>query len=136
VELNPEHGEALYNLSRHLSKSAPGEAKQYQERFAELQKKRRITDRAETLSNFALAAAGARDWNQAVSQLEEAVQVCGDCRSKPELHKNLGLIYCRSGNLEKGERELRIAQTLEPNDPVVKKSLAIVDELKSSKGQK
>jgi hypothetical protein len=29
------------------------------------------------------------------------------------------LIYCRSGNLEKGERELRIAGILTPNDPDV-----------------
>ena len=135
VELDPEHAEALYNLSRHLGKTDPAEARKYQERFTELQKKRRITERADTLSNFALAAAGARDWNQAVAQLEEAVQVCGNCRSKGDLHKNLGLIYCRSGNLEKGEQELRTAQVVKPDDPDITKSLAILHELKTSKAQ-
>jgi Flp pilus assembly protein TadD len=87
------------------------------------------------LGNFALAAAGARDWNQAVAQLEEAVEVCGNCRSKADLHKNLGLIYCRSGNLEKGERELRTAQSLKAGDPDITKSLRIIDELKNRKSQ-
>jgi hypothetical protein len=71
-----------------------------------------------------------------VSQLEEAVQVCGNCQSKGDLHKNLGLIYCRSGNLEKGERELRVADSLNPNDPDVKKSLQIIAELKGGKLQR
>ena len=81
-------------------------------------------------------SAGARDWNQAVSQLEQAVQVCGNCPSLGDLHKNLGLIYCRSGDLEKGERELRMAANLKPSDPDVKKSLEIIEGLKRSKLQK
>jgi tetratricopeptide (TPR) repeat protein len=131
VELNPEHAEALYNLARRLSKTGPAEAKQYEERFAELQRRRRITERADTLGNFALAAASARDWNQAVAQLEEAVQICGNCQSKGDLHKNLGLIYCRSGRLEKGEHELRIAKGLKQDDPDVKKPLEMIAELKN-----
>ena len=75
------------------------------------------------------------NWNQAVAQLEEAVEVCGNCRSKADLHKNLGLIYCRSGNLEKGERELRTAQRLKAGDPDITKSLRIIDELKNRKSQ-
>ena len=136
TELDPEHAKALYNLARRLGQIDPAAAKPYQERFVELQKKRRITERADTLGNFALAAASARDSNQAVAQLEEAVEVCGDCRSKGDLHKNLGLIYCRSGNLEKGERELRIAGGLKPDDPDVKKSLEILQELKRGKPQR
>jgi Flp pilus assembly protein TadD len=136
VELNPEHAEALYNLARHLNNTDPAEAKRYQERFVALQQKRQTTDRADTLGNFALAAAAARDWNQAVAQLEEAVRICGNCQSKGDLHKNLGLIYCRSGNLEKGEGELRIAESLKPNDPDVRKSLEILAELKRGNRQR
>jgi tetratricopeptide (TPR) repeat protein len=135
VQLNTDHAEALYSLVRHLNKAEPEEARKYQARFAELQTRKRITERADTLGNFALAAAGARDWNQAVAQLEEAVEVCGNCRSKADLHKNLGLIYCRSGNLEKGERELRTAQNLKASDPDITKSLRIIDELKNRKSQ-
>ena len=76
------------------------------------------------------------EWNHAGAQLEEAVEVCGDCCSKGDLHKNLGLIYCRSGNLEKGERELRLAGSLKPDDPDVKKSLEILQELKRGKPQR
>jgi Flp pilus assembly protein TadD len=133
LQLDPDHAEALYNLARHLSQTDPERAKHYQGLFVDLQRKRRITERAETLGNFALAAATARDWNQAVSQLEEAVQVCGNCQSRGDLHKDLGLIYCRSGNLDKGERELRVAQSLKPEDPDVKKSLDLIAELKSGK---
>ena len=131
--MNADHAEALYSLVRHLNKTEPEEARKYQARFAELQTRKRITERADTLGNFALAAAGARDWNQAVAQLEEAVEVCGNCRSKADLHKNLGLIYCRSGNLERGERELRTAQSLKAGDPDITKSLRIIDELKNRK---
>jgi hypothetical protein len=46
------------------------------------------------------------------------------------------LIYCRSGRLEKGERELRIAKSLKPDDPDVKKSLEMIAELKSGKLQR
>jgi hypothetical protein len=118
-----------------LSKTNPKAAKEYQERFAELQRKRRISERADTLGNFALAAASARDWNRAITQLEE-VQICGSCQSRGDLHKNLGLIYCRSGRLEQGERELRIAESLKPNDPDVKKSLELISDLRSGKLQR
>jgi len=58
------------------------------------------------------------------------------CQSKGDLHKNLGLIYCRSGNLEKDEGELPIAESLKPNDPAVGKSLEILAELKRGKQQR
>jgi tetratricopeptide (TPR) repeat protein len=136
VELNPENGEALYNLARHLTRADPAEAERYQARFVDLQKKRHITERADTLGNFALAAASARDWTQAIAQLREALQVCGDCQSKGDLHKNLGLIYCRSGDLANGEQELKIAQGIKPDDRDVKRSLELVAELKSSRVRK
>ena len=49
TELDPEHAEALYNLARRLGQIDPAAAKPYQERFVDLQKKRRITERADTL---------------------------------------------------------------------------------------
>jgi tetratricopeptide (TPR) repeat protein len=129
VELQPEHGEALYNLARALRETDPAGSRQYQERFRELQKKRRITDRAETLNNFALASAAARDIPQAVAQLKEALEVCGDCRSRADLHKNLGLIYCRSGELKNGRAELLESRKLKPGDPDVARALDTLDSL-------
>ena len=131
VEINPDHGEALYNLTRALATSAPLEAKGYKERFTELQKKRMVTDQAGTLSNFALASAGAHDVQQAVLQMKEALEVCGECSRRGDLHKNLGLIYCRSGDLENGAQQLRLAQKLIPADRDVTKSLQIIADLRA-----
>ena len=132
VTLNPEHGEALYNLARALRDQDPDKAQLHLKRFQTLQEKQRITDRADTLGNFALAAASARDWPQAIAQLKEALELCADCRSRADLHKNLGLVYCRSGDLENGERELRLAFELKPVDPDVTRALEIVGALRKS----
>jgi len=127
IEINPNHAQALYSLSR-APESDPAEAERYRSRFAELQRTRQLTDRAETLSNFALSSAAARDWPQAVAQLKEAIEVCGECRSRATLHKNLGLIYCRSGEIKSGIVQLREARRLNPKDPEIETALRIVDK--------
>jgi tetratricopeptide (TPR) repeat protein len=136
LALDPNHSEALYNLARGLSKTDPEASKDYQARFVALQQRRQMTDRAGTLANFALDAAAARDWEEAIAKLNEAVEVCGNCPSKADIHKDLGLIYCRSGNLAKGEQQLRLADGLKPNDPDITKSLAIIASLKEGKTDK
>jgi len=127
IEINPEHGEALYNLSRLLAKSDSEAATRLQERFESLQAKQHITDRAQTLGNFALASAAARDWPQAISQLREGLQLCGNCSALPLLHKDLGLIYCRSGDLKNGLAELVEARKLAPDDPDIGKAIRILE---------
>jgi tetratricopeptide (TPR) repeat protein len=112
IEIKPDHAEALYNLSRQQAKSDPQEARQFQQRFETLQAQKRIADRAQTLGNFGLSAAAAHDWPQAIAQLKEGLQVCGQCSALALLHKNLGLIYCRSGDLKDGLAELLEAKKL------------------------
>jgi len=131
VGVNPDHGQALYNLARALRDASPAEAAAFQERFREHREERRITDRAETLGNFALASADARDWPQAVGQLLEAIDVCGECPTEALLHKNLGIIYARSGNLDKAEASLRVASGLLPSDEDIKISLQLIAAYKS-----
>ena len=109
LELEPNHAQALYSLSRALSKASPEEAARYRTRFTSLQAQSGATERARTLSNFALAAAKAGKWNDAIAQLYEAIQVCGNCTSGPALHKNLGLTQCQAGRFEECEKELRSA---------------------------
>jgi tetratricopeptide (TPR) repeat protein len=128
IAINPNYGEALYNLSRMLAKDDPEEAERFQARFESLQKKEHIMDRSQTLGNFALAAAAARDWPQAISQLKEALQVCGDCSALPQLHKDLGLIYCHSGDLKNGLAELQEAQRLSPQDPDVAEAIRVAHD--------
>jgi len=125
IETNPEHGEALYNLSRQLAQSDPDESKRLQARFEALQSQKQIMDRAQTLGNFALASAAAHDWPQAISQLQEGIQLCGGCTALGQLHKDLGLIYLHSGDTKDGLRELLDAKKLTPADPDIDKAIRI-----------
>lgn len=125
IAINPDYGEALYNLSRLLAKDEPEEAKRLQERFDRLQAQEHVMDRAQTLGNFALASAAARDWPQAISQLKEGLQLCGNCSALALLHKDLGLIYCHSGDLKNGLAELLEAQKLIPKDPEIQQAIRL-----------
>ena len=86
-------------------------------------------DRAQTLGNFALSSAAAHDWPQAVSQLQEGLKICGDCSASALLHKNLGLIYCRRGDLKSGRGELLEALKLTPKDPDIAAALHLLEKL-------
>ena len=126
IELQPEYGEALYNLARLIAKTDPAEAKVLESRLENLQAQRHIMDRAQMLGNFALASAAAHDWSQAISKMKEALNVCGSCAALSQLHKDLGLIYCRSGDFRNGREELLAAQKLSPDDGEIRKSLQLL----------
>jgi tetratricopeptide (TPR) repeat protein len=127
IEIRPQYSQAIYNLSRLLAKSDPDQARQLQARFEKLQADQHIMDRAQSLGNFALASADAHDWPQAIAQLKEAIAVCGDCSARPQLHKDLGLIYCHSGSYSDGRAELLEAQKFAPGDLDVQKALRLLD---------
>jgi tetratricopeptide (TPR) repeat protein len=127
IELRPQYDEAYYSLSRLLMKSDPEEAKRLQNRFEEMREQQHIMDRAQMLGNFALTSADAHDWPKAVAQLKEAIETCGKCSELPQLHKDLGLIYCHSGDLKNGKTELLEAQKLSPDDEDVKKALRLLE---------
>jgi len=129
IQLNPEHGEALYNLSHQLARSNPEEGKRMQARFEALQARKQMTDRAQTLGNFGLTAAAAHDWPQAISQLQEGIKVCGDCTALGQLHKDLGLVYLRSGDAQDGLQELLEAKKLAPGDPDIDKAIGIAQSV-------
>ena len=132
VEADPNNSQALYNLAQTLSKAGKPEAKLYMDRFQALQKSRKLSDRVQTLNNFALEAANSHNWPQAVEQLKEALELCGQCPQLPVLHKNLGLIYARTGDPENGEQELRLALRLNPNDPDASKAIGIIEESRNN----
>jgi tetratricopeptide (TPR) repeat protein len=129
IRLNPEHGEALYNLSRQLAQSEPEEAKRMQARFEALQAEKQIMDRAQTLGNFALASAAAHDLPQAISQLKEGIQVCGSCTALGQLHKDLGLVYLHSGDIQDGLLELQEAKKITPTDTDIDKAIRIAQSI-------
>ena len=100
VAADPENSSALYNLARTLTSLHDPEAQQYTARFQAWNKRSHLSDRVQSLNNFALEAANARNWTLAIAQLQEAIQDCGRCRQLPVLRRNLGLIYARKGDIE------------------------------------
>jgi hypothetical protein len=51
------------------------------------------------------------------------IEVCGDCAIKADLHKKLGLTQCQMGDIDNGEKELRLAQSMKPPDPDIERAL-------------
>jgi tetratricopeptide (TPR) repeat protein len=135
LEIDPGQSEALYNLLRNASKTNPEEAKAYKARFAALQEQNQAKSQAETLTNFGLASAKRGDYAQAIGQLRDALRECGECVSKADLHKDLGIIECQSGDVETGQQDLLKAKALKPQDPDTLKALAVVSQLHADRAQ-
>ena len=127
LRADPNHSQALFNLAKSLNRIHDPEAQQYQERFDELQKNQKIADRVSELGNFALEAANAQNWPQAVEQMNEAIQLCGKCPQSAHLHKNLGLFYGRTGNIGEAKKELRTALQLAPDDADIQNALGTLE---------
>jgi uncharacterized protein HemY len=81
------------------------------------------------LGNFAIQAANAQNWPQALQEMTEAIAICGQCGEAAHLHRSLGLMYCRTGNLKDGEKELRVSLELNPNDADAKKTSDVLQNL-------
>jgi tetratricopeptide (TPR) repeat protein len=123
VAIEPDNSQALWNLLRAVKPADPDEAARLMAHYSEVQEKRRIVDEAGTLGNDALAAGAAHDWPDAIRQFQKAIAVCGDCAIRADLHKKLGLTDCQMGDIENGEKELRLAQALKPADPDIERAL-------------
>ena len=95
-------------------------------RYVEIQKQRRILDSAGTLANDGVVAASAHDWPEAIRQFQTAIEECGDCAIKADLHKRLGLIECQTGDLGTGEKELLPAKGLKPADPEIQRARELI----------
>ncbi|HEY9126728.1 MAG TPA: tetratricopeptide repeat protein, partial [Acidobacteriaceae bacterium] len=68
--------------------------------------------------------------------LKEGIQTCGSCSALPQLHKDLGLIYCHSGDFRNGKAELLEAQKLSPEDEDVRKALQLLETDKKAETNK
>jgi tetratricopeptide (TPR) repeat protein len=127
LEADPENREVLLALAQTLDKAGSPEAKRYRDRLEALEKTRGFSDRVQRLNDSALEAANARNWPQAVAQMGEALEACGQCQQLPILHRNLGLIYARAGDIPNSERELRLALKLKPDDVDALKAIEILE---------
>jgi tetratricopeptide (TPR) repeat protein len=129
ADLDPQQTEAIYKLSRAVAGTNPELAKTYRDRFSEMQKQKQLLGQAETLANFAVASANRGDYSQAIEQMREAIGQCGDCKARPDMYKDLGLIECKSGDVAAGKRDLLTAQSLKPADADVAKTLQLISSL-------
>ena len=80
---------------------------------------------------FGLEAASARNWTQALEDLKQALELCGNCRFGADLHRNLGLVYLRTGDTPDGTRELEVALKLNPDDDDARKIVGIGEEFQA-----
>jgi len=131
IALNPRYAEAIYSLARALKRTDPAESKQLMERTQELGRDQRTIDRVNLLGTQPNRKIYDADYKGSINDLHEAIVLCGRCELLGALEKNLGLAYCHAGQLDAGERELKIAETLEPDDPSVKAALEIVKQQRS-----
>ena len=104
----------------------PALAREYQQRFRQLKNQEQATDHASTLRNFALVSADKGYWPKAISQFQQALDVCGECPAQGQIHKNFGLIYERAGDSKNAITQLRLAGKLLPNDPEISQALDVI----------
>ncbi len=128
IALNPQYSEAIYSLARTLSRTDPVQSKQLMERVQALEHDQQTIDRVNLLGNQANAKMYETNYKGAIDDLKNAIVLCGRCKLLGALEKNLGLAYCHAGQLDAGERELKIAETLIPDDPSVSVALQIIEQ--------
>jgi Tfp pilus assembly protein PilF len=58
--------------------------------------------------------------------MSQALELCGSCPQASHLHRNLGLFYARTGNLEAAEKELHAVLELSPGDSDAQRALAVL----------
>ena len=131
VVLNPQYSEAMYSLARVLKRTHPVESKQLMERVHELEHDKQTLDRVSMLGNQANEKMYEANYKGAIDDLNNAIVLCGRCKLLGALEKNLGLAYCHAGQLGAGERELKIAETLIPEDASVGAALQTVKQQRS-----
>ena len=126
LALDSRHKETLYNLAQALHSVEPERAREYRDRFAALKAEEQDTDRAGTLWNFALAEADRERWDRAFELFRQALEACGNCPARGQIHKNFGLVYGHSGDYASAAEELSKALQLLPDDEEIKRALKIV----------
>jgi tetratricopeptide (TPR) repeat protein len=119
VAINPEYSAAIFSLGRALKDTDPAESKRILGRFREIEEDQRTIDRVNMLGNQANLKMYDANYSGAIEDLKDAIVTCGSCKLLGALEKNLGLAYCHAGQLDSGERELKIAESLLPKDPGV-----------------
>lgn len=117
LRLSPEHPAASQLLRR--LKSSPGTA--VLERGSGP-----VTNQIGNLLAQANVAEEARDWPAAEAALRTAIAVCGACDSAAQLHRGLGFLLGRKGDLPAAVEELRTGLKLNPQDEAASSALTLI----------
>ncbi len=126
LAINPNSQVAVYSLSRAMRATDPSQSKTLDKQFLSLQQKADVLEQVKGLGNQAYVAINNRNWPLAITTLRHAIDLCRDCEVSANLHKDLGLALCQSGDLSNGRQELQLALRLNPNDPDILKALSLV----------
>jgi len=132
VEIDSDNLSALSSLTRVLTQMNSPDSGEYGARLQALQQKQQTIERVKELNNFALRAAEEQRWDQAVMQLQDAIDLCKQCVQLGVLRKNMGLIYARKGDTEQARKELQIALKLLPSGPDLMAAKQALDQLQAS----
>ena len=109
--------------------------KRAREKREEARKREQMNDRVTMLRAFALQAAKAQNWPEAIDQMQQAIHICGQCAHGALLHKNLAFFYRGTGRISDAKAELEKAIALDPNDNNARKALAALQNLQSPDSQ-
>jgi tetratricopeptide (TPR) repeat protein len=134
--LEPSSTEATYALAQELRATDPDAAAKMLQDFQQIQAARQRADQARQMGNEAYSRMQRNDWSGASTTLEAAIKICGDCALQADLYQRLGLAECHGGDLDAGERELRVALSLNPTDRQTVEALAWVDEQRKLRAPK
>jgi tetratricopeptide (TPR) repeat protein len=135
VAIDPKSEKALYTLSLDLRDTDPAVAAQYLKKFTDLHDERLTVDHVTEMGNEAYSAMENQDWATAIAKLQDAITACGECALQADLHQRLGLADCHSGDLDAGERELRLSLSMNPNSRKTVEALQWVAEHRSQAPQ-
>jgi tetratricopeptide (TPR) repeat protein len=128
VALDPRAESATYMLARALRPTDPAAANELMARFNAARQADAALEASKRLGDEANQAAAGQQWPGAIRLYRQALATCGECEAAAALHKNLGLAFCRSGDIPAGRAELEQARQLNPNDPDILKALEVLNQ--------
>ncbi|HEY2468495.1 MAG TPA: tetratricopeptide repeat protein [Terracidiphilus sp.] len=126
LAIDPNSAQAIYKLSRALYPTNPEESKRLRDHFDRLKVQNAFLERAKALGNQAFHAFTMQDWRESIRLYTEGIETCGDCEIESALHRDLGLTFCRDGQIERGAEELRKALAIDPEDRDAAKALEML----------
>ena len=126
ISLNPDAGEALYLLARKVQQKNPAEYRELMQRFQQVRDKSKDLEAIKTLGNQAYQAWQQQNLPESIRLFREALASCDTCSISSSLHRDLGLVLCRNGQIDEGKAELQTALAMDPDDRDAAQALKIL----------